>query len=633
MAPAGPCRFNLVQEKNFPFLVALVIGIAVAVLVGFVVEFAFIKRFAKQPRLVLTVVSIALTQAIPGGSEAILRQVAPFIFPDQRSASLSELTGDYVVPLPLAGFQFHIGKLALPFGFQHVFALEAAIVGLAVLAVFFRYTRAGIAVRGVAENADRATLLGISVGSLSTLVWMLAAGLSGIGVIITGTLTTPAAATGGLAQAGAVFLPALAAAVLGRMRSIPLTVAAAVGISILRQAIEYTRPDDKVVIDGILFVIIAGGLILQRRRAGRSEGGAESSWQATQEQRPIPKELANVGGVRMRAFRAAGHLRHHRSRVPVRGLDRPDGDGQCRCPHRHRRAVARRAHRMGRPGQPRSDGLRGHRCGRPAARCCRRPSFPLVVVLIIAPVIVALVAVLVGLPALRIQGLFLAVTRSRSPSPSTPWCSTGATSAGCSRATSSARSSSSSTSAGRAQMYFLCVVALVVAIVLVINLRRSRVGRLLIAARENETNLESFGVNLVRTKLLAFAMSGALAGFAGVAATPSSSGPCRRQVVSGAAKSMTSSSLGARRRRVDRWGAARQPYFSTVIDDVVTERSSSQALVGPGACCSSLRLARRLIGNAHRRPRCRSCASSPSGGRSSCRVSSPTSIPTRSSAG
>jgi branched-chain amino acid transport system permease protein len=64
-------------------------------------------------------------------------------------------------------------------------------------------------------------------------------------------------------------------------------------------------------------------------------------------------------------------------------------------------------------------------------------------------------------------------------------------------------------------MYYLCVGALVLAVVFVSNLRRSRFGRVLIALRENENNIQAFGINLVRTKLLAFAVSGGLAGFAG----------------------------------------------------------------------------------------------------------------------
>jgi hypothetical protein len=64
-------------------------------------------------------------------------------------------------------------------------------------------------------------------------------------------------------------------------------------------------------------------------------------------------------------------------------------------------------------------------------------------------------------------------------------------------------------------MYFLCVAVLFLALLALVNLRRSRFGRLLIAMRENEANVQSFGVNVARMKLLAFGLSGVLAGIAG----------------------------------------------------------------------------------------------------------------------
>ena len=64
-------------------------------------------------------------------------------------------------------------------------------------------------------------------------------------------------------------------------------------------------------------------------------------------------------------------------------------------------------------------------------------------------------------------------------------------------------------------MYFLCVAALVLSIVVVVNVRKSRFGRVLIALRESEQNVAAFGIAAVRMRLAAFAFSGALAGFAG----------------------------------------------------------------------------------------------------------------------
>jgi branched-chain amino acid transport system permease protein len=64
-------------------------------------------------------------------------------------------------------------------------------------------------------------------------------------------------------------------------------------------------------------------------------------------------------------------------------------------------------------------------------------------------------------------------------------------------------------------MYYLCVASAVLAVYVVVNLRRSRFGRILIALRENEANVQSFGVSAFRMKILSFAVSGAIAGFGG----------------------------------------------------------------------------------------------------------------------
>jgi branched-chain amino acid transport system permease protein len=135
------------------------------------------------------------------------------------------------------------------------------------------------------------------------------------------------------------------------------------------------------------------------------------------------------------------------------------------------------------------------------------------------PVVVALtagIAVLIGLPALRIKGLFLlvstfifaiAVNSVLFNQRYAGWLLPESVN----RPTLFFLNFEDEKS-----MYFLAVASLVLAIVVVGNLRRSRVGRLLIAMRENEANVQSFGVSALRAKLMAFAVSGGLAGFAGI---------------------------------------------------------------------------------------------------------------------
>jgi branched-chain amino acid transport system permease protein len=70
-------------------------------------------------------------------------------------------------------------------------------------------------------------------------------------------------------------------------------------------------------------------------------------------------------------------------------------------------------------------------------------------------------------------------------------------------------------SSGIAAVY-LGMILLVAAIVIARNLERSRMGRAWMAIREDEIAAEMMGVNLVRTKLLAFGLGASFAGVAGV---------------------------------------------------------------------------------------------------------------------
>ncbi len=68
---------------------------------------------------------------------------------------------------------------------------------------------------------------------------------------------------------------------------------------------------------------------------------------------------------------------------------------------------------------------------------------------------------------------------------------------------------------GDYEAYYMMLVLVIVSIVFVGNLMRTRVGRAWIAIRDNDIAAEVLGVNVVRYKLLAFFVAGALAGIAG----------------------------------------------------------------------------------------------------------------------
>src|SRR5438477_3957744 len=70
-AGASVLFYELLQYKHAPYLLALGAALGAALLAGAIVELAFIRRFARAPRLVLTVVTLAIAQFLVGIAGAV----------------------------------------------------------------------------------------------------------------------------------------------------------------------------------------------------------------------------------------------------------------------------------------------------------------------------------------------------------------------------------------------------------------------------------------------------------------------------------------------------------------------------------------------------------------------------------
>jgi branched-chain amino acid transport system permease protein len=68
---------------------------------------------------------------------------------------------------------------------------------------------------------------------------------------------------------------------------------------------------------------------------------------------------------------------------------------------------------------------------------------------------------------------------------------------------------------GPLQIYYIGLIAAVIVAFVAIRLRASRLGRAWLAIREDEDVAEALGINLVRTKLLAYILGAAFAGLGG----------------------------------------------------------------------------------------------------------------------
>ena len=149
-------------------------------------------------------------------------------------------------------------------------------------------------------------------------------------------------------------------------------------------------------------------------------------------------------------------------------------------------------------------------------------SLPWLVALVLAAATAGLVGALIGLPALRIRGIHLALVTLCLAIAFQPIAKrfppiTGGVSGRAIAATFDAPGwwPGSGSSANASYRYVFCIIVVGVALVLAWNIISSSAGRSIRALRDNPTAAAVHGIDLVRTRVSTFAVSAAFAGLSG----------------------------------------------------------------------------------------------------------------------
>ncbi|MBV9041883.1 MAG: ATP-binding cassette domain-containing protein [Acidimicrobiia bacterium] len=488
----------MVRGWHQSYFLAVPVGIAVAIGTGALIDVVVVRRFFNAPRLILTVATIGVLQIL-GAAEIRLPTLVS-----------SNLAGLQRFKTPFSA-RFDVGPIV--FKGDHVLVMVAVPLLLVALAWFFSHSDIGIAVRAAADSNERALLLGIPVRRLSLITWMIAAGLSGIASI----LAVPIIGVDLGIVGGPVFLLApLAAAVIARMESLPVAVAAGLGIGVFQQAVFWNYPNSSTVDVG-LFVILLAALLLQRGRVSRVDDAGLGGYVAVREVRPIPAALRNLPEVRWGRtclLAAIGAL------VVLVPLALPSARVIVLTDIALYGMIAVSLIVLtGWAGQISLGQFAFVGLGAAVtASLLVHAGADFFLAALAATVVGAIVAVLVGFPALRIQGLFLAVATLAFAVPVSTYVLN-------SRYFPTLDPDPSQFQrpillerfnlADPRTFYFACLGGLVITLALARNFRRSRAGRAVVAVRDNERGAAAFAISPVRAKLTAFAFSGALAGFAG----------------------------------------------------------------------------------------------------------------------
>lgn len=511
-----PVRIQI-QENPSTFL-AIVLSLLMAALIGLMLHFLVFRPLRNAPTLGKVIGSV--------GAFLYLQSVAVLNFgaTNRNDPGWWEFTSDSTkkAPIELGFLDANLPRSTIALG------VTAVVVG-AVVWAFFRYSRFGLATRAADENEKGAALLGYSPQLLAGANWVLSSVLAGVAGVVFLHRTQPS-------QFLLLVVPALGAALMGNLTSISGAVAGGLTIGMVASAgvsltAESWWPSEALPADGvrqfvpllaIILVLylrgdklpIRGSISIGRQPRAPASNNVTlgvmfavgmalmlsniftSAWESALTTTLIfilfmyslTVLVGYLGQISLAQWSLAGVASWTVARLMADGTKIREFDFFVK------------------------DG----------------PNFPLFFAFIGAVAAAVVVGLLVGLPALRIRGVQLAVvtlaavvaiedllqrnlwlfgdgadTTNPMPIPRI-----GDTSI------SGFNETTSQTDNWRYTVFLVIIVAIVG--VLVANLRRGAIGRRFLAVRANERAAAAAGIDVSQTKLLGFGISSAIAGVAGV---------------------------------------------------------------------------------------------------------------------
>lgn len=481
---------------NVNYVLALLVALGFVALSGWLTYYLVVRRFSSAPRLVLTVATIFVGFTVTGLAATIADSLIPAEVRERGAPPGLEAAS------PPFEFSFRLGVVT--FHAAEVLTVIVVIAALAALVVYLKRSATGNAIRAAAEDPARASMLGINVHAVSGRVWFMSATLSGVAGVLA------AMAGGTVGSVGASETKILAVAVVARFTSVPLAVAAGVVLGVLEQALQWSV-GSTVALEAGLFVLVAALLLMRARRETRAERALEGEWRAAREIRPIPEELRDVPTVVTWKRTAIAF-----GAVIVAGLPWVVSPSQTNL------AAAIITYAIiglsllvltGWAGQISLGQVAFAAIG---AYVAAVSGLPFLLALVVGAVAGGVAALAVGLPALRLRGLHLAVI-TLAFHQAVLAVLLNPEYLGDRLPASLQRPSILGVDFGDERaFYYLCLAAIALVTAGVVGMRRSRTARALLAARDNELAAQAFGINLTRARVGAFVVSGAIAALAGV---------------------------------------------------------------------------------------------------------------------
>ena len=503
----------LLAQYRLNWWLSFALALAACAAIGMAIELIVIRRLFASPRLVVLIATIGVGQIVLFAKFNLPNVVTPGPIPAPFKATWT----------PTDHIRLQARELV-------VLAVIPVLIG--VLAWFISRTRFGLAVRASASNPDTARVYGTSPRRTSTIVWTISGAFAAATAIFLAPLQgINSAQAGTAALAEPLLLRVLVVSLLARMRSLPGTLAGGVAVGVAEALIRSNVDSaNRSVVDLYLFLAVLVVVLLVVRSTGEQE-----SWSLAPQVRAIPSRLESLwwvrrlnamGFVALFGFFALLGLSLSTSSslftwtsillfaMVVLSMTVLTGwAGQL--------SLGQYAF-VGLGGLTVLGLTQGNDIPVPFDLFDLSLQLPWALAMVVATAVGVVVAVIVGVPALRVRGLFLAVTTLAFAVASATWLFlqdffTGGTSfpRPAEKPVLDIGPIHIDFDASRRNYYFLCLVSLAVVAAVVARLRRTGIGRSWIAVRDNEEMAAASTVSPARMKLTAFGVAGGIAAYSG----------------------------------------------------------------------------------------------------------------------
>ncbi len=487
---------GLIAFSGVNYFLGLATGLVASVLLTAFAEITVVRRFRRSPRLILTVATIGLSQLL-----VVVSLLIPRIWGQTPIASA-------VVSFPWH-VAWHVGPVV--FTADDFVAVIVSVGCLAAVSLWFTRSDVGIAVQAVGDRRDRASMLGIPVGRLQSVTWVVAGVLSFVSIFFQAAIFgLPLDPTYGLTA----LVTALAAVALGNFVELPVIAASAVALGILQQGVAWDDPTNPALGLAVLAGVVFAAIVVRQLIAHRGDRETETT-------------LSLAGSVRDLAPSARA-LPEVRVATPVGGL--VAFAAACTLPLWMGPGELIRASALvvlaivgcsvvvltGWTGQVSLGQMSFAAVGAVIGAVALVDwHWDLSLALLLSGAVAAAVAVVIGVPTLRLDGMFAAVTTLAFALAASGYFLVPAEFSWIPQGQIGVPYLFGLSLTSQASVFELCLGVLVLVLVALYGLRHSRIGRVLRALPSNQRAASGYGVRVMRAKLTAFAISGFVAGLAG----------------------------------------------------------------------------------------------------------------------